>query len=95
MPNGSAAAAAGAAEGAAQRSRPGGGVARCIVDFSARSDLDLREYRPLTALTVQGTLGLVALDKVVFLCLVSESTRVATVRPGETVRRIDAVEFCG
>jgi hypothetical protein len=95
LPNGSTAAAAGTAEGAALRSRSGGGVARCIVDFSARCDLDLREYRPLTPLTVQGTLGLVALDKVVFLCLVSESTRVATVRPGETVQRIDAVEFCG
>ncbi|KAI9831266.1 MAG: inositol polyphosphate 5-phosphatase [Phylliscum demangeonii] len=76
-------------------SPPGQGhaAARCIVDFSTSDTVDLTDYRPLTPLPVQGTLGLITLDDEVFLCIVTSSTLVATVRPGETVQRINAVDF--
>lgn len=77
----------------AQGFRSAGDVARCIVDFSTVDDIDLSDYWSLSPLPVQGTLGLITVDHGIFLCVVSSSTHVATVRPGETVQRIDAVEF--
>lgn len=72
----------------------GGGHAppRCMVEFSALSSLDLTGYRPLRG--ALGTLGLVTLEKDVFLCVITGSSQAATVRPGETVQRIHSVEFC-
>lgn len=72
----------------------GNGAIRCMVDFSALDAVDLSEYRPFSPLPIEGTLGLITIENDVFLCAVTGSTRVATVRPGETVQRIDAVEFC-
>ncbi|KAI9757099.1 MAG: hypothetical protein M4579_003577 [Chaenotheca gracillima] len=66
---------------------------RCMVEFSSSDTVDLSDYRALSTLPVQGTLGLITVDNDVFLCLVTGSTRVATVRPGETAQRIHAVEF--
>ncbi|KAI9777652.1 MAG: inositol polyphosphate 5-phosphatase [Peltula sp. TS41687] len=71
----------------------GNGVARCMVEFSILNAVDLSDYRPLTPLPVEGTLGLITVDNDVFLCVVHGSTRVATVRPGETVQRVEGVEF--
>jgi hypothetical protein len=65
---------------------------RCIVEFSSRSSINLKEYRPLS--TCFGTLGLITLNSDVFLCVVARASQVATVRPGETVQRISNVEFC-
>ncbi|KAF2863532.1 DNase I-like protein [Piedraia hortae CBS 480.64] len=65
---------------------------KCIVEFSHSQHVVLGDYRPLS-LPVKGTLGLVALNNDVFLCVVNASSTVATVRPGETVQRILAVEF--
>jgi len=39
-------------------------------------------------------LGLITLNNDVFLCVITGSEEVATVRPGETVQKIFAVEFC-
>ena len=61
---------------------------RCIVEFSPWGDQDMHEYRSLSSLTVQGTLGLVTLNGDVFLCVVTGSSKAATVRPGENVQRI-------
>ena len=66
---------------------------RCMVEFSALSAINLTDYRPLSS-GVYGTLGLINTNADVFLCVVSGSVRVATVRPGETVQRIISVEFC-
>lgn len=66
---------------------------RCMVEFSALSEINLTDYRPLSS-GVYGTLGLINLNADVFFCVVSGSVRVATVRPGETVQRINSVEFC-
>ena len=66
---------------------------RCMVEFSALSAINLTDYRPLSS-GVYGTLGLININADVFLCVVSGSVRVATVRPGETVQRIVSVEFC-
>ena len=66
---------------------------RCMVEFSALDAINLTDYRPLSS-GVYGTLGLININADVFLCVVSGSVRVATVRPGETVQRILSVEFC-
>lgn len=64
---------------------------RCMVEFLEKTTVDLRGYRTLT--TAKGTLGLITLKDDVFVCVVTGSHEVATVRPGETVMRILAVEF--
>ncbi len=68
-------------------------IPRCMVEFSALSEINLTDYRPLSS-GVYGTLGLININADVFLCVVSGSVRVATVRPGETVQRIISVDFC-
>lgn len=55
--------------------------------------MDLSDYRSLSSLSVYGTLGLITVNNDVFLCVVSSATKAATVRPEETVQRINAVEF--
>lgn len=66
---------------------------RCMVEFTKIEHAELEEYRSLSSLNVYGTLGLVTLQNDVFLCVVSGASKVATVRPGESVLRIHAVEF--
>lgn len=65
---------------------------RCLVEFSNLSQVDLNGYR--FSGYGYGTLGLINLDDDVFLCVVTGSTQAATVRPGETISRIDNVHFC-
>lgn len=68
------------------------GSSRCLVEFSSKSTVDLSGFRNVGK--AQGTLGLVTLNNDVFLCTISNSSQVATVRPGETVQKINLVEFC-
>ena len=65
---------------------------RCQVEFVEASSVDLAGYRSLGA--GYGTLGLVTLNEDVFVCVVTGSSQAATVRPAETVSRIDNVDFC-
>jgi len=69
------------------------GAPRCVVEFCALEDADMEEYRSLSSLKVYGTLGLITIGRDVFLCVVSNARQVATVRPGEDVQQILAVEF--
>ena len=57
--------------------------------------IDQRDYRALNSShrTVHGTLGLITIEKDVFICVVTGASKVAQVRPGETVERIYGVEF--
>ncbi|TQS38716.1 hypothetical protein Golomagni_00772 [Golovinomyces magnicellulatus] len=66
---------------------------RCIVEFETRASINLKDYRPLSSLPIYGTLGLITLNKEIFICVVTGATKVATVRPGETAEKINAVEF--
>lgn len=66
--------------------------ARCTVGWLGRSSADLSGYRTLCS--GHGTLGLINLSGDIFLCVITRSSLVATVKPGESVRRIDSVEFC-
>lgn len=68
-------------------------VAKCMVEFTPVSESLLREYRPLTARPIFGTLGLIAASGEVFLAVITQAARAATVRPGETVERIGSVAF--
>lgn len=71
----------------------GSAAPRCMAEFAALEAADLGEYRSLSSMNVHGTLGLITLHGDVFLCVVSGASKVATVRPGETVQRILSVEF--
>jgi len=80
--------------GAPGRARGGeGGPSKCIVEFSPASSKLLRDYHPLTPRPIFGTLGLICVNRDVFLCVITQATRVAMLRPGETVEKILAVEF--
>lgn len=65
---------------------------RCMVEFAPTSSLDLSQHRNVAA--ARGCLGLITLHDDVFLCIVTGSVEAATLRPGEHVQRIYAVEFC-
>lgn len=65
---------------------------RCLLEAFFRSAEDLQGYRLLGE--GWGTLGLISLNNDVFICVVTSSSRAATVRPGETVLKIENVDFC-
>ncbi|KAF1845724.1 uncharacterized protein K460DRAFT_355505 [Cucurbitaria berberidis CBS 394.84] len=71
----------------------GSGATRCMVEFSNLEDVDLNEYRALHSVNAHGTLGLITVNGDVFLVVVNGASKVATVRPGETVQRIHSVGF--
>ncbi|KAI1150603.1 SacI homology domain-containing protein [Nemania diffusa] len=81
------------------RGRSGGGsvseppASKCMVEFSPASRSLLSDFRPLIPRPIYGTLGLVSIDRDVFLCVITQASRVATLRPGETVEKIVSVEF--
>lgn len=66
---------------------------KCMVEFSPITERLLGDYRPLTPRPIYGTLGLISVEGDVFLCVITQASRVATVRPGETVERIEGVQF--
>ena len=66
---------------------------KCIVEFAAWEGHDMKDYRSLSSMHVQGTLGLFTLNRDVFLCVVNGSERAATARPGENIQKILSVEF--
>ncbi|KAL4781149.1 SacI homology domain-containing protein [Aspergillus varians] len=68
-----------------------GDTQRCLVEFASLSSIDLTGYRALGS--GYGTLGLVTIDQDVFVCVITRSSKAATVRPGETVLRIEDVDF--
>jgi hypothetical protein len=70
----------------------GGLTPRCMVEFGDLNSINLEHFHPVT--TARGTLGLITLSNDVFLCVITGSEEVATVRPLETVQKIFAVEFC-
>ncbi|KAH6634362.1 SacI homology domain-containing protein [Chaetomium sp. MPI-SDFR-AT-0129] len=68
-------------------------ASKCMVEFSSTSEKLLADYRPLTPRPIYGTLGLISIERDVFLCVITQASRVATLRPGETVEKIEAVQF--
>ncbi|RKF63933.1 Inositol-1,4,5-trisphosphate 5-phosphatase 1 [Erysiphe neolycopersici] len=69
------------------------GTSRCIVEFLAKDCVDLNYYQLLSPLPVYGTLGLITINNIIFICVVTGAKRVASVRPGETAEKIYGVEF--
>ena len=69
-------------------------TSRCMVEFSPLGNVNLEDYRALRLSGLHGTLGLVNISREIFLCVITRASRVATVRPDETVQRIVSVEFC-
>ncbi|RMD43958.1 hypothetical protein DV735_g1166, partial [Chaetothyriales sp. CBS 134920] len=71
--------------------KPGASTPRCMVEFTTLPSENLSSHRNVGA--ARGALGLIALNGDVFISVVTGSVEVATLRPGETVQRIYAVEF--
>ena len=65
-----------------------------MVEFSHLDSVHLSDYRTVRSKDVFGTLGLININLDTYLCIITAASLVATVRPGEEVQRIDAVEFC-
>jgi hypothetical protein len=81
-----------------QPSNNGSATPRCMVEFTSVEAADLEGYQSLRGQAlnwkVHGTLGLITIEDDIFLCVVSGVTaRPITVRPGETVRKIESVDF--
>lgn len=74
-------------------SADGDAAPKCMVEFADVPSVDLSDYRTLSPMPVHGTLGLITISNDVFLCVITSMTRVAQVRPGETVEKILGVEF--
>ncbi|KAH9909420.1 SacI-like domain-containing protein [Xylariomycetidae sp. FL2044] len=70
-----------------------GPVSKCMVEFSPITNHLLHDFRPLTPRPIYGTLGLISIEKDVFLCVVTQASRAASLRPGETVEKIASVDF--
>ncbi|KAI0841984.1 SacI homology domain-containing protein [Hypoxylon sp. FL0890] len=70
-----------------------GPVSKCMVEFSHTSEELLKDFRRLTPRPIYGTLGLISIGQDVFLCVITQALRVATLRPGETVEKIASVDF--
>lgn len=68
-------------------------VPRCMVEWCGLSNVDLSDFRPVTPVAIRGTIGAISLHNDIFIGIVTGSSHVATLRPGETVQRIHAVEF--
>lgn len=66
---------------------------RCMAEFSHLGQVDLGDYRTLSPRPVHGTLGLITVENDVFICIVTGASKVANVRPNETVERIYAIQF--
>ncbi|ETS87634.1 hypothetical protein PFICI_01462 [Pestalotiopsis fici W106-1] len=75
------------------RNDPEALVSKCMVEFSHRTDELLKDFRPLTPQPIFGTLGLISIGPDVFISVITQASRVASVRPGETVERIANVDF--
>jgi hypothetical protein len=65
-----------------------------MVEFSRVEEVDLSDYRPLNMVNAHGTLGLITVNGDIFLVVVNGASKVATIRPGETIQRIHSVGFC-
>ncbi|KAI0164884.1 SacI homology domain-containing protein [Xylariaceae sp. FL1272] len=68
-------------------------ASKCMVEFAPASRKLLSDFRPLIPRPVFGTLGLIAINHDVFLSVITHASRVATLRPGETVEKIVTVDF--
>ncbi|KAI8632322.1 SacI homology domain-containing protein [Xylariaceae sp. FL1651] len=68
-------------------------ISKCMVEFLPASRHLLNDFRPLIPRPIYGTLGLISINQDVFLCVITHTSRVATLRPGETVEKIVSVEF--
>ncbi|KAI1082757.1 SacI homology domain-containing protein [Whalleya microplaca] len=82
-----------AVSSARPRAAAEGPVSKCMVEFSPITRQLLSDFRPLTPRPIYGTLGLISINQDVFLCVVTQALRTASLRPGETVEKIANVDF--
>lgn len=81
---------------ASARPRGNGGetlVPKCMAEFAPVSKGLLQDFRRLTHRPIYGTLGLISVNGEVFISVITQAARAATLRPGETIERIASVSF--
>jgi len=66
---------------------------QCNVTLVKDSEFDVNEYRQLCPKHVYGCLGLLQVEKDMFLAVVTSRIHIGEIRPGESVHRILDVEF--
>ncbi|GBB91089.1 hypothetical protein RclHR1_01820018 [Rhizophagus clarus] len=66
---------------------------QCNVKLVKSSEFDANDYRRLSSKPIYGCLGLLQVEKDMFLAVVTGSTHIGEIRPGESVHRILDVEF--
>ena len=66
----------------------------CAVELADVHTANLNGFTPLSSRNCHGCLGLIGLGRDIFICIITNSQEVATVKPGEHVSRITGVEFC-
>lgn len=67
---------------------------RCAVELSEGDTANLNGFRQLSGRSCHGCLGLIGIGRDIFICIITSSQKVATLKPGENVSRITGVEFC-
>lgn len=72
---------------------PSASSPRCMVELAELGSVNLDDYRRLSSHPCLGTLGLITLGGDIFICVITGAREVASVRPGEAVLRIQAVQF--
>lgn len=72
---------------------PSASSPRCMVELAELGSVALDDYRRLSSQPCLGTLGLITLGGDIFICVITGAREVASVRPGEAVLRIQAVQF--
>ncbi|ANB15580.1 phosphatidylinositol-3-/phosphoinositide 5-phosphatase INP53 [Sugiyamaella lignohabitans] len=67
--------------------------AKCIAEFKKIEHVDVEAYVPLSRSECFGFLGLINIDRDIYLCTITRQAEVASPRQGDTICRIYGVEF--
>ncbi|KAG0671230.1 inositol polyphosphate 5-phosphatase [Maudiozyma exigua] len=65
----------------------------CAIELVRKEALSNQGFSRLTSNEISGFIGLIEIDKLIFVGTISGSAKVAAPIPGETVRKISSVEF--
>ncbi|SMN18940.1 similar to Saccharomyces cerevisiae YOR109W INP53 Polyphosphatidylinositol phosphatase, dephosphorylates multiple phosphatidylinositols [Maudiozyma saulgeensis] len=65
----------------------------CAIELVRKESLTNQGFTRLTSSEISGFIGLIEIDKLIFIGTISGSTKVAAPIPGETVKKISSVDF--
>ncbi|CAB4254220.1 similar to Saccharomyces cerevisiae YOR109W INP53 Polyphosphatidylinositol phosphatase, dephosphorylates multiple phosphatidylinositols [Maudiozyma barnettii] len=65
----------------------------CAIELVRKESLTNQGFTRLTSSEISGFIGLIEVDKLIFIATISSSAKVAAPIPGETVKKISSVDF--